>query len=171
MSCISSTTVQAVSPGQFDREGGPGGAPQHRAEPVRGVAEEGREGELLLPVQGEGGDLGGALEEVVRLEGAVHHGQRPQAEAEGVARLTNSPPLVPVHLLNLGLLGVQDGALEGGVDDHLQEVRGSGGSYGQAGPKWCKRSSPSIALFPRIDVSSRLTIMIGHPIDGQAGPK
>ena len=44
-------------------------------------------------------------------------------------------------------------------------------SYGQAGPKWCKRSSPSIGLLPRIDVSSRLTIMIGHPMDGQAGPK
>ena len=37
-------------------------------------------------------------------------------------------------------------------------------SYGQAGPKCCKRSSPSIGLFPRNDVSSRLTIMIDHAI-------
>ena len=56
---------------------------------------------------------------------------------------------------------------EGGIE--IEKLGGN--SYGQAGPKWCKRSSPLIGLLPRIDVSSRLTIMIGHPIDGQAGPK
>ena len=33
---------------------------------------------------------------------------------------------------------------------------------GQASPKWCKQSSTSIGLMPRIDSSSRLVVVLGH---------
>ena len=43
-------------------------------------------------------------------------------------------------------------------------------SYGQIGPKWCKQSSPLIGLQPRIDLSSRLAVVLGHsyltPLEG-----